>query len=568
MKFLLSTPQTLIMIFSIFGGLILISLIIILIILKKKKNLSYAALKDEYEFAHNNLICDCKTNLNRIKLLGKSDPKLYKASIDCEKQYNDILNARDKQVEAIIQKIEKNLTLKNYSAKDVKNLEKECVIQLDALKKSVSLFATSLNLYLIEDNDLTDQCAKLKTRRRQLDEYFSEHSQELEPVKKSYDIISDHMNKLLISIREKQDKAMYKEAKESSEELTQIIIALEGVIQQLPLFVTTITKVLPRKFTQIENKYNFMIESDFDLSYTSIEKKMKDVKKQIDNVSEKIYSFDLSNMKDDVEKIQTDLNYLSDALENEEKAKKTVLEKKNNQMDDVFKYEKEHGIALKELAEYKNVYILDTQTVSSMVSLDKDIEKIAIIKRELEEYKAKAEKKPYSLIVRKDEELQKEMDKINNTMKDYNSYLLTLKDRCEEIYQALRVVFQDLLVIEYNLSSFGLEKFTLSYKNVLDDIKTQLRQFFKDITTPPIDVSALSEKFQQFKNTTSQVFKVIDSKIQEGQKAETALMYANEFRMDFTDCDNLLKQAETAFDSGNFTLCLNLARDSIKQWNV
>lgn len=558
--------NTLIIVFSIIAFVLVAFFVTLLILYKKKKKVSYDSLLEKYEFAHNNLTCDCRNSLNRIKVLGKSDPNLYKESIRLEQQYNEILNTRDAQVNVTIQKIEKHLSLKDY--KKAKELEKECVEQLDTLKKAVSTYATGINLTLMEDNNITEQCARLKIKRRELDEYFQSHIQELQPVEESFNIVLKHIDELFEKVNDSQNKALFSQAKQTIEQLSTLLKATDDVLNQLPLFVTTILKVLPRKYEQLESKYSFLTESDFDLSYTNIKARLDSLKIKIDKESEKIKSFDLHCMKDDVENIQTEISSLVDSMEDEERAKKTILENKDKKENDVYKYEKEHSAAMKTLAQIKNVYILDQQTVSNMVSLDKDIEKITILKKELESLKTSNEKKPYSLILKKDEQLEKEMDKIRTTMQDYNTYIQSLSEKCEDIYQGFRHIFQDLLVIKHNLSLFGLDKLTQSYKKVLDDIEGQLQQFFKDITAPPIDVGILLEQFTTFKTNTSQVFKVISDKIEEGKKAEAALMVANKFRIDFIDCDNILKQAESAFENGNFSLCLNLASNSIQQWNV
>lgn len=583
----------LIIVFIAIGVLTIALLIGTTIFIIRKKKLSYQSLKDEYELIHTNFTVDCHSNLERIQVLGRNNDKYKMVASELEKKYNEIMKKRDNIISDKLSKLEKEINVSKYqkmdllSAEDSSNyelsrklasqkvkkdykaineLQKDIEVNLESFKLAISNFSTNVSSYLMEDENYRNLLIQLKSKRVSINEFYERHLQELEPIKDSFEVIFDQVDEVFDQCSKELDNANYKAIDDMYGQLNAVLKATISTMEQLPLYVTSVFKVIPNKIQSLEKQYNKMNQLDFDIDHLNIKANIDEINKLHSLAKEKLSYLDTTDIKDMIDSIHEKITDNIIKLNEESDAKDKVIKQKFFLKSNVFTYEKEHGEAMKLLTMYKEIYVLNPDKIAPMIQLKSDVDRIGVLKVSLENFRDLKKKKPYTTILKEGMELKEEIAKVDKVMNDYREYLQSLKTDSESLFMGVKHLYEDLIVINHKIKMTNINPFIDSTKDNIESIRSNINDLNNKLLNPPIDTISLMNVYTKLLDTTNEYFKYIQKMLDDKIKAENAIVYANRFRSEFTDCDLLLKQAESAYLDGKFSLSLSHAADALRQW--
>jgi septation ring formation regulator EzrA len=98
----------------------------------------------------------------------------------------------------------------------------------------------------------------------------------------------------------------------------------------------------------------------------------------------------------------------------------------------------------------------------------------------------------------------------------------------------------------------GVDSFTNSVAPKFADLYKKIASIDGIILKEPVDVNQAVELFNPFKEASIALIEDIDKKADEASNAEAAIVYANAYRVEYTDSRSLLDTAEKAFNEGDF----------------
>jgi septation ring formation regulator len=533
---------------------------------KKRYSRNSANLRNSYNDYHTTLTSDCKVMITRLGALGKYSAYYQNLHDERAQQYSDILNKRDKDMALALDSLDTLIHEKNY--KEAKDIQLQCQSELNDFIKAVSTFNDDLTSLLRDDSDTREAALPDKEKYRAITDAYSKHETELKPLEKSFRIIFDNAEKVFAQFNDLANQAQFAEAKALLPKLDKILDALLGIMDQLPVLETLVSKVVPDKLSRLNQSYQEMLKEGYTLDYLDVPGEIQKMREEDDRLAKQLTYLSIEGVKDSLDQIQAHITDILVKFDDEKKAKTVFQSSQTTLSGSSFEIEKVYSRHMNQLPDYQKTYVLDTKYVDQMRALKTDIEAIGFLKRELDSYLDTSAKQPYTVITKKMSDMQSEMAKVNRTMSDYSDYLNSLKSDSQLVYQGLRKYFVELKHAEYAVRTIGVESLTKTLSQRFTGLYQRIASIDQIILTEPVDVTKALSAFGPFKTDSEALIQEVNAKAEEANKAEAAIVYANVYRQDFTDSRPNLETAEKAFNEGDFSRASSSAVAVIKNFST
>ena len=521
-------------------------------------------MRKDYEYYHTMLTSDCKVMVNRLGVLGKSSLEYLAMYEERNKQYENILNKRDRDMLTSLNSLDSLLSEKDY--KNAKTVTKQCSSSLEAYIKAITSFNDELTNLLRDDSDTRESSIVAKEKFRKIKTFYTNHQSELKLLNNSFSLIFNSAEDNFAKFDDLTNEAKFKEAQTLLPQITTILDAILAIMNDLPMFVTRTISVIPEKLDKLNTIYQDMLSQNYILDYLNIPDEINDINHRLNVITERLKLLDVKGIKEELDEMQTHINDLMTKFQEEKQAKTDFENLQNKVSDSSFELEKKYIHLMNELPQYQITYKLDQKYVDQMVTLKNDIEAVGYLKRELDSYLDTSAKQPYTVITQKIHDMQSEMDKIKRTLTDYSDYLESLKTISQDIFTSIRNYYYRLKQAEYLVRTIGVNSYQAILVPRFKDLYERLSQINKLVITTPVDVPTCQSLYQDFKNDADLLLVEINKHASDANKAEQAIVYANAFRVDFQDSRQLLDSAEASFVEADFSRAQSVALQVIKNF--
>ena len=522
-------------------------------------------LKNSYSEIHFRLSNNCETALKRLETLGKYSDFYQSIYEERKKQYQDISERKDKAIADSLASLEELVKLKDY--RKIREIETEISNDLASFNKSVSDFASDLSTLLQEDDVTNSASVPVKAKHRQVESFYNEHKNELISSAPSFEFIISDSKAKIEKFQLLTNEAKYDEAKELLKDLDQVLTATVDIMDQLPLLEASVCTVLPDKISDLMMTYHQMLDENFVIDFLHVDEKVDKMNQQISELKQKITYLDVNGVKDEIDCIQSEITDLNASFEDEKNAKTNFLNAHNLMDDSTYDDERKYSKLILSLPKYQQVYILNQKYVEQMFALKTDIENIGILKRQLDSYLDTSNRQPYTLIMKKTSEMRSEMTKCERTMKDYESYIDSLKQSTEDIYQGLRETFVNIIKMRNRIRKLGIDDLLESSDFRINRYLAEIKEISDRLQVLPLDVNEIQTRYNSLHDDCEVFLTESARKLDDASKAEQAIVYANAYRPDYTDCDSLVTQAEKAYYESDFSRAYSAAVDANHSFN-
>ena len=551
----------------VLGGVaILLAIFFAVMLLHKKSYFAAAAnLRESYKELNNQLTSFCKTNLTRLETLGKHSQTLQNTYDERKKQYDEIYQRKDRAILNSLNSIDELLKDKDF--RQVREIERDVEADIQAYARTISSFSADLSTLLQEDTDIHSSAVAVKSKLRQIREFYQGHSIELKGLEDSFEIILQDADNAIEKFNELADCTKYDEAKEVLKELDGILTATVSIMDQLPLLQASVTTVLPNKLDELMNTYQEMLENQYVVEYLDVERKVSDMRHELDLLRSKLAFLDISGVKDEIDALQTEITDINAAFEQERQAKENFLHSQSYLDESTYSIESSYSRHINNIRKLQSVYLLDQKYVDQMYALKSDVESIGFLKRDLDSYLDTSNRKPYTIIMKKLSEMKSEVTKTNRTMSDYQSYLNSLKVTIDQVFSGLQECFVNLSVRRQKVRLLGVETYRVSTKPKFDRFFDTICEIAKMLEVFPLNVPEIDAKFRSFQSDCKYFLSDIDQNLEYAEGAEQGIVYGNFYRIEFNDCDSMLRSAENDYQSGNFKQSFEIVSKVLATWS-
>ena len=563
---LLALDTTSIILISVLVPVALIGIgIFLFFFLRSRSSKSVSELKKKYDESHSTLTSSCLSMVNRMGSLGKYSEFFRELYDDRKKQYDEILEKQDQDVENKLKSLDKLVEAKNH--KEIKLALPKVTAAVDEYRKIVSDFNDELTNLLRDDTDTREASLSIKEKFRRIRDFYNSHDEELQTLSNSFNIIFSNSEKTFSEFEEYVNQAKFKDAKALLPQLDQILSAVLDVLDDLPALVTRIQSVIPNRLDDLERKYNEMVKENYVLDYLNVPEELKSMREKNAELADRLQLLDTTGIKQILDKMQSKITDILTKFDDEKEAKKTFSEIRGSLTTSTFELEKLYSRYVNSMNDYQRTYVLDRKYIDDMVALKASIEKIGFLKRDVESYVDTSAKQPYTIITKKVSEMQKEMKHVEETVNDYANYLETLKADSQMMYSGIRSYLVKLKKAEITLKEIGVDTYKEAVTPTLDKLYKEILSLDEILMNEPVNVSKAKLSYEPFAKQADELISAIENKYKECLSAQQSIVYANSYRLDYVDSRPLLDSAEQYFNEGDFVKSQDSALKVIKMFN-
>ncbi|MDD6301821.1 MAG: septation ring formation regulator EzrA [Bacillales bacterium] len=531
--------------------LVVVSVLVYIFIIKRKQEMKAARdLEKKYRYLHGILTEDIEQYVDRILKISEQNIEyvsLYQQYYDT---YNEILKNNDRNSYMVVSGLINTINDKKTHNKNLIDSTKKVVNEFE--EKVLELF-DDLTALLSKDEEFRQNEVSLQRKFRILKETYSNHETELKVMENSFNKVFKRIEKIFIECEELTSSARYDEASEKLPTIEKVLNALEEAFDKLPNYCVRINTTIPKKMDEIADKYHELEGKEYPLHHLKVMSRLENYKLKLDDIFKRLETFNLKNINNELDEIDNDIMSIFKAFDDEESAKEFFDANCDAVYNATYDIEKHFMRIKRSLPYYKEVYLIKDKYLDKVDELQRDIDNIQTIKRDLDNYIHSSTKQPYTIIVSKIADMEKEMTRINEIIKDYNNYLVSLKSDSENAYRTICDYYLKLKEAEYQLREMAVPQYSDRLRVNFDRAYSYLEQIGESIKAKPIDVGTANDILESARELIDDMLKDVQEQIGQMKYAETSIVYANQYRQGFLDCKYALNNAGASFFEGDFT---------------
>ena len=551
------------------GGVLLLVALIILLNFTLLASIRYKRqvreLSRRFEYLHALLIGQDSQYLRRIEAVSASNLLYVDTHASFSKRFKDIRDNADSSAQTTINGLKDNLSERNYAALKLALPRARQVI--DAYEEEVNSLNNDLTNVVKPEEECKQLSLQLKEELRKIkQDYFIKQS-DLSLVTASFDEVFTLLDKKFQQFDGLVESAHYDDAKALLPDIEAVIRELGKSLQVLPNICISITTIIPDKMSSLQNRYDEMIRADFPLHHLIVKGNIQDMNTMLDEIIAQVKVFDFRGVEEKLDGIIARIDEYFDLFDKEKEAR-LVFE---NECDSVYSFaalvDRKNIRLSNSLADVKKIFVISSEAQSSIDSIGVLINKAGATKRSLDTFVHSGTKQPFSILVEKMNALRDEAEQASNAIDDFDRYLHSLKDDTESAVNEAQIFYAKLHQCEVSLDKMGLPVLEEKYRPTIERCYDLIDLIFDTANTLPIDVSKVNQDVLELHDLGTALVEGLMSDYDACRKAEGAIVYANRERRRFGEVNDILKQAETLYFSGEFarvsdetTACLRRLR--------
>lgn len=507
-------------------------------------------LENRYIDKHSMLVEDCDALIRKIESISAQNIEYIQYYESFSSQYQDILTSNDRSAYVAISGLKSTIAEKKY--KGISNLIASTKQVVGDFERRVNELYSTLDSLLKKDEEFHEQEVTLQRLYRNIKEKYASHEDELVIMKNSFEKVFAKIDSLFKECEELTSAARYEESDAKLPLIKQVLDQLNSQIDLIPSLCVRISSIIPSKMEEVKEKFDALQEQNYPLHHLKVMSRLESYKEILQEDYRKVLSFNFNGVKQDLDGIDEDIISIFKSFDEEIQAKTYFDAHSEVMYDETYGLEKEFMKIKRKLPKYKEVYLIKQKYLDQVVELEKDIDNVSHIKRDLDTFIHSSTKQPFTFIVKRMDDMQNEMKRINEIISDFNSYLDSLKTDSNTIYTSICTYFVKLKNAQSVIREMNVPSFTDRVKTNFDRSYAYLEEIGDIIKVQPIDVQTALDDLSYAKELIESLLKDVEDAASQKKLAEESIVYANQYRQSFLDVKFALNSAGTAFFEGDF----------------
>ena len=310
--------------------------------------------------------------------------------------------------------------------------------------------------------------------------------------------------------------------------------------------------MIPEKIEDINAVYRHIVSLEIPIYHLNVKENIKRWQKELDAVKLKLKNLSIGGCKNECNRIISEIEDLSAQLTKEENDKNSFEAERDNLYKDVKMLDDEFIKICSILPRIHEYYVVDQLQNQKFDTLNRNIDRLWSTKRSLDGFIHSETKQPYSVLQSKLDDLKADYNVCFTGLKEFKTYLDSLKITSEEAYSLVSIYFYRAKQVENTLRLLGIEEVEKLYEYQLENVFKNLNEINLLLQEKPIDVKNINDRIEELKRTANDFFEEVENKFRDSQLAESAVVYANRDRNHQTDVHQQLSVLENDFFKGEF----------------
>lgn len=518
-----------------------------------------------FQYLHALLIGQDAQYVKRLEIISRTNLLYVEIHTKFLKRFKEIRDKHDGHAQNAVNNLKDLLEEKKY--KQLKEAISDVADIISSFEKEVNSLNSDLLKVVKPEEDCRQSSLSLKEQLRRLKSDYYVKQADLTLLSESFEEVFKYVDSLFEEFEELVESAQYDDANAILPKIDQILHELTASMNELPNLCALVVTIIPEKFISLENAYEAMVSEHFPLHHLCVKSTIASMKLDVENLTSRIKRFDIRGVREKLENIVSEIDEFFTLFEEERKARGDFEQQNDEIYRTVNTIERRFIKLCNTIPEISKVYIINSDYQSKINNIQTEINKVGALKRSLDTFIHSSTKQPYSILVEKMTELSSASKSIISEIDEYNNYLNSLRETCEEAYSLVFDYFKVVKQAEQKVSNMHSQEINDKYMPEIDRFYDLLNETYKSLLVSPIDVEHVKECVTSLHEINNNLFDngSINQDYNMKLLAENAILYANRDRSHLSDINQLVSQAEAFFAKGDFEQAYIIAGNALRK---
>lgn len=499
------------------------------------------------------------TELSKVESLTKT--KSIKEKYDMwEKEINELKGELESSINDMI--LDADFLLEQKDFKDYIKKKINIEIKLCEAKEQKERVLDEIKEITLSEERNRVIVTELKTEYREIVHNFETNKDAFIPVDNVVALQIETIEKRFLDFEYDMEKQDYVSANKLVKVIETLIKHLKTIVEEIPPSLVMAESIIPKRLDDMNNTYNNMLKSGYQLDYLNIEYNIAEINKKIADIMSRIR---VLNLEDVLFELRTILEYTDSVytdFEREKIARKeyeesiTVFKSKVKKINEIMN--KLYGKVVDAKYNYKlseeQLSSLDTLS-EELVILDEDFNKL---------YDAtKTTSFPYSRLNKELGLLILKLSKVEEKLQDYIDSIGNMQEDEKRAREQLEDMKELLELSKSKIREYKIPLVPDSYFIELKEAIEAIREVNKELDGKPINIEILNTRVDTARDLIFKLYNTSNELIKSAMLAENAIIYGNRYRSKKAYIDEGLNKAEVLFNKGEYKKSLELSLNTI-----
>lgn len=538
-----------------------LSIIILLFIIKSKRKKKFKNTIEELDYEKNKLIgVPILSELSKVRELVKTDDLKQKLT-EWDETFKEIKDEKIDILTDLITEADFLIDKKDY---------KEAIKKIADIEIFINSLKTKTDNLLEEVKVITKSEERNRSIITKLKAIYRECESKFERTKKDYGPLTESIEKYIVKIDKdfkKFESYMDKNDYVSVEKIVIIldknINILKDFLERTPDLVIISTLMIPNKIEETKTLYFRMQRDGFPLDYLNIEYNLKEIQTKVDNIIEKMKTFELTNADIELKTMLEYFNTIFNSFDKERESKdifRENIKKLKKKLEGINKVV--YDIYL-QMDDIKNTYDLSDTEINKFSIISKNLEKINEDYKVLFEH-GKGKTFAYSKLVEELDGLNNRLTRLQDDL-DYRLKSITsMKDDEYRAKEQLNMIQNLLVQSKVKLKEYKIPVIPNSYYIELEEAGEAIREIIKELAKKPIVIKILNIRVDTARDLVFKIYNKTNDIVKSVITCENLIIYGNRYRTTYKEIDDALNEAEELFRKGKYKQSIDTSVKAIQ----
>lgn len=533
------------------GGIIFILVLYIFVISKSHIKKQMREMQRKFSYLDALLVGQDTQYIHRLETISRTNLLYVEKHSYFSLKFQDLYENKDRNIDSQLKQL--NTLMANHQYKNIKNRIDDTKTNLDAFEKEVNVFNKELYGIIKLEEESRQEILTHKERFRKLKQSYLDIASSITLVGSSIEKVFAKLEESFAQYDAHVDNAEYEETKNIIPTIEHVLESMGRLLSVMPDLCALVEGVVPNQIKELTDEYEKVVhDSSIPLHHLQFNKKASEWHAKLNSLKKELKNLKVSNVRPTVETIQKEMEHIHDSMGLESEDKVSFEEKLNKTYAESVELEKTYIKICSLLPEIKKVYVIDEDRLTKINELQTIINRLTAARNTLDTYVHSSAQQPYSVLLNKLNELEKEYESSKTGVVDFKAYIDSLKTITEEAYGLVFVYYYRCKQVEYLIRSIAVDDVTNQYAEQINSCYTYINEVDIAVKNKPINVKDLSQRVEQLKTYANVLFDDIEDKYRSAQLAESAIIYANRDREAQSEVDSRLNELEQSFYHGDF----------------
>ncbi|MDY0214233.1 MAG: septation ring formation regulator EzrA [Bacilli bacterium] len=528
---------------------------------KNKKILRSLSVK--YSYVRSLLLGENIQYIKRIEAISDINLLMRPAYDDFFSRFEQLRNVDDRKASRSIQILNEALAAGNKEFK--KSLIEHRTIILDYERK-VTQLSKDLTAMIKPESEIREESVYDKEKLRIIKNMYRDNKDDLEIVVPSFEKIFNQIELLFKEYDTALNGAYYDEARTYLEKIRTFNDQLEKSLQILPLLVVKATVLIPEKINDLKKRYDEAAGFNVPLHHLRVSQEIETFNGQLSVIRRKLMRFETRDVEENLNKIANTIDRLIESFNLEIQKQKEFGELYDSTYLHVNELEQRYVRLVNRMPQFKEYYQINPIYERKLDEANVYINSMMGVKRSLDAFLHSATKQPYSLLVEKVHQLKDESAKVEELIREFQTYMENVRIIAEDGYAICEVLFIRFKELEVMLRRLNVPRYSEKFDNDFDNGYTMISGIRDIIRQQPIDINQVEVLTNSLRKLSTHLEQTINDDVKYAESAEQVIVSLNAYRTQFSELHAKLREEEQRFFSGLYKTTYENSIEQLKKY--